>query len=84
MPNPMRGSTRITFALPDPAHVRLVVYDATGREVRALLDERMSAGESGITWDGRNGTGEAVPAGVYFYRLETDGRSLVRKLVLVR
>ena len=84
VPNPMRGSTRISFVLPEPAPARLVVHDASGRQVRVLLDGRLSAGETGITWDGRDDAGSRVAAGVYFYRLETDERSLVRKLVLVR
>jgi hypothetical protein len=52
--------------------------------VRTLLDRPLEAGPHAVGWDGVDDGGRPAPAGVYFYRLEADGRSFTRKLVLSR
>ena len=80
-PNPMRERVRIGFGLPVGARVRLQVIDLLGREVALLEDEALPAGTFAFDWDGR-GAGRTVPTGMYFVRLEVDGRRLVRRLVV--
>jgi subtilisin family serine protease len=82
-PNPFNPATRIRFALDRAGPVRLAVYDAAGRLVSRLVDRRLEAGVHEVVWNGTNGSGRSVAGGVYFYRLETAGRVLVRKMVLV-
>jgi flagellar hook assembly protein FlgD len=50
------------------------IFDAQGRQVRALGPQRLTAGSWMFEWDGRDGHGELAPTGVYFYRLEVEGR----------
>jgi len=83
-PNPAPGSTSIAFVLPENAPARLRVYDTAGRLVRTLIDGNVPAGEGIKIWDGRDDRGAAVAGGVYFFRLETRGRTLTRKMILVR
>ncbi|MBP6874593.1 MAG: T9SS type A sorting domain-containing protein [Candidatus Eisenbacteria bacterium] len=83
-PNPSRGETRIGFALPHDGAVSVEIFDATGRLVRSLLDEEMSAGEHAVVWDGRDGRGESAASGIYFYRLTTPEGTLRRSMVLSR
>jgi hypothetical protein len=83
-PNPTAGQASIAFALPADAQARLQVYDTAGRLVRTLLDGHTSAGEGVRTWDGRDDRGMPAAGGVYFFRLETRGQTLTRKLILVR
>src|SRR5690606_22530421 len=64
-PNPFDRTTQIGFVIPEPTHVRLTVYDVTGREVVRLVDRQTSAGSHVVTWNA-----EHMPGGVYFYRLE--------------
>jgi subtilisin family serine protease len=64
--------------------VRLEIYDVRGARVRTLVDGIQTPDEHRETWDGRDDTGDLVASGVYFYRLSVDGRSLTRKLVLIR
>lgn len=83
-PNPFNPSTRVAFGVPEAGQVRLEIFDITGRRVATLVDERVAAGWHEVTWRGRDGAGRAVASGVYIYRLEAGGRSVARRMVLVR
>jgi flagellar hook assembly protein FlgD len=52
--------------------------------VRTLADGAYAPGEHALTWDGKDARGQQVSSGVYFYRLEAQGQSHSRSLVLVR
>ncbi|TMQ72728.1 MAG: T9SS type A sorting domain-containing protein [Candidatus Eisenbacteria bacterium] len=83
-PNPASASVAIRFAVPATGRVSLGIYDLSGRRVRALVDQLLEAGSHQAIWDGRDGTGALAPAGVYWYRLATAGRTVSRKLILTR
>jgi hypothetical protein len=86
-PNPFGAQTPATtlrFDLPQPAPVRLGVFDVGGRLVRTLVDGSLEAGEHSVTWDGRDARGTLVGSGVYFYTLETNGRQIARRMLVVR
>jgi hypothetical protein len=83
-PNPFSPQARFEFALPEAADARLRVLDAQGRVVRTLLEGRVAAGIHRAAWDGRDAEGRALASGTYFYRLETAGRSITRKMTLLR
>jgi subtilisin family serine protease len=82
-PNPMRDLTAIRFTLPAAADARLAIYDVVGRRIRTLHAGALAAGEHVRVWNGRTDRGTPAPAGAYFYRLESNGRSLSRKLVVL-
>lgn len=91
-PNPFNGTTRIGYNLREAAQVRLVVFDVLGREIRSLLDASLSPSPPEVsyaTWDGTDNAGRQVASGIYFYRLEAQGRPGntfrgTKKLVLLR
>lgn len=87
-PNPSRGLARLSFTLPAAAPegepVRLVVFGTDGRRMRTLVDGRLAAGRHEVSWDARDGDGRPVPTGLYFCRLEWMGRTLERKLAVLR
>jgi hypothetical protein len=83
VPNPARGGARIAFRVPAPGAARLTLFDLGGRPVRTLLDGSVDAGDHSASWDGRDAAGRPVPAGIYFYRLETAGSVLTRRLILI-
>ncbi|MCA9756641.1 MAG: hypothetical protein KDA27_12630 [Candidatus Eisenbacteria bacterium] len=70
-PNPFDAGTSIRFRLSEATRGDIGIFTADGREVRRMRDVELSAGESEIRWDGKDGFGTSVPAGVYFYRLES-------------
>jgi flagellar hook assembly protein FlgD len=77
-----RDAVAIGFTLGDQVHTKLRVFDASGRLVRVLIDDPLSAGPHAALWDGRNDGGGETGAGIYYYRLEagqfSDARALVR------
>jgi hypothetical protein len=83
-PNPMGPLTTIAYRLAEDGPVSLRIYDTSGRRVTTLRDGRERAGFREVHWNGANREGKPMPSGVYFYRLETPGRSESRKLLLAR
>jgi hypothetical protein len=87
-PNPFNGQTRLSYALPQAASVRLEVFDTSGRSVTILEHSRKPAGYHHVLWDGRGRFGAVVGSGVYFFRLivesESGTFSQSRSMVLVR
>ncbi len=83
-PNPARHATSLVFDLPRAAEVSLVVHDAGGRLVRTMVRGRLDAGRVQRTWDLRDDDGAPVVSGLYFVRLEAEGRSLSRRIVAIR
>ncbi|MBI4364619.1 MAG: hypothetical protein HY568_04245 [Candidatus Latescibacteria bacterium] len=83
-PNPFNPFTSIRFSLSRPAHVRLFVFDVSGARVRSLADAPMPPGLHRLTWDGRDDRGRSAASGAYFYRLEADGVTEAKKLILLR
>jgi hypothetical protein len=83
-PNPFTDSATLNYGLPAAQAVLLVVYDASGRTVRTLARGPAEAGYHSVVWNGRDEAGRTVPAGVYFARLQTSGRSLTQRLLRIR
>jgi hypothetical protein len=83
-PNPFNPSTTIAYSVATKTRVRLEIFDVRGRLVKSLVDERKSPNNYQVIWDGRNGDGESVASGVYFYRLVAGDFRATKNLVLLR
>ena len=83
-PNPFNPRTSISYDLPAPGPVRLVVFDTRGRETATLVDGHQTAGEHHAVWNGEDHRGRPVPSGVYYARLSAGGDVRTRKIVLTR
>ena len=88
-PNPFNPETWIPYELATDTDVTLTIYNAQGVVVRVLHLGQQSAGyytdrERAAYWDGRNALGEQVASGIYFYQLETDNMSSLRKMVILK
>jgi len=87
-PNPFNGQTRISYALPQAAFVRLDIYDTSGKEITLLENGRKSTGYHHVTWEGRSRIGAVVGSGMYLFRLTVEseaGRfSQVKSMLLVK
>ena len=73
-----------SFTLPAVSDARLTIFGIDGRVINTLVSGEMGAGTHTSIWNGTDNSGNAVSAGVYYYRLQTDTEQLVRKAVLLR
>lgn len=78
-PNPFNPSTKIRYDLPKNGFVKLIVFDALGREIETLVNEKQTAGTYEVTFNASQ-----YPSGVYFYRLTTDNFSGTKKMLLIK
>jgi subtilisin family serine protease len=78
-PNPFNPATDITYDLPVASHVKITVWDLNGRLVATLVNEQEVVGRHRVTFTSGN-----LATGVYLYRLETNGATLTRKMVLIK
>ena len=78
-PNPFNPSTKITFTLPKPEHVTLIVLNLLGQKVSTLLNTKINAGSHNVQFDAHD-----LPSGIYFYRIQAGKFSQVRKMVVFR
>ena len=88
-PNPFNPETWIPYELATDTHVRITIYNTQGVVIRRLQFGHQSAGyytdrDRAAYWDGRNALGEQVASGLYFYQLETDTMSSMRKMVILK
>ncbi len=83
-PNPFHTSTTFAFELAHADAVQLDVFDASGRQVRALFSGEGLAGRNEIRWDGRDDSQRMLPAGVYYFRLRAAGIQYSRPVQLTR
>ncbi len=88
-PNPFNPETWIPYQLARGSDVRITIYDMQGAIIRRLELGYRAEGYYRIRsraayWDGRNEIGERVASGIYFYQLETDSVSLLRKMVILK
>lgn len=83
-PNPFNPTTVISFDLPVATFARISVLSLDGKRVATLLAEPMGPGRHSVTWDGRDHLGQAVPSGVYFYRMEAGATVDTGRMLLLK
>jgi len=83
-PNPFNPETNIGYDLADESMVSLKVYDMKGTLVKTLLNENQSSGHKTIKWDGTSDLGQKVSAGLYLYRIQTEGFTSTKKMALLK
>jgi hypothetical protein len=83
-PSPSVGRVVLRFGIPRPTPATLRIYSATGTVVQTLCNSLLAPAYYSLVWDGRDAAGRLAGAGVYLVRLEADGFTATRKLVLQR
>ena len=78
-PNPFNPTTNIKFDIAKSTPVKIVIYNLLGEEIKILVNSKLSVGSYKVGWDGTD-----YPSGVYFYKLETDEFTDVKKMVLLK
>ena len=86
-PNPFRSHVEISLGIPgerDGMTLEAAILDVAGRLVRSLVTMPAAAGVQRLSWDGTDRWGRRVAGGVYYCRVDLDGRHIVRPLILRR
>lgn len=73
----------IRYQIHTPTHLSIYVYDVTGRRIKSLLNSGQGTGEHGISWDGRNASGNRAGSGFYFIVFTVDGAVAATARVVV-
>lgn len=78
-PNPFNPSTTIKFSMPEADFAKLTVYNSIGQEVSVLINENLEPGFYTYLFDGSK-----LASGAYVYKLETAGRVITKKMLLIK
>ncbi len=78
-PNPFNPTTTIRYALPQRSQVNLTVFNTLGQAVSTLVNGTEEGGVHQVVFTGTN-----LSSGVYFYRLQAEGFTQIRRLLLIR
>ena len=78
-PNPFNPSTVIKFSIPKSNYLTLKVYDLTGKEVMTLVNAKLPQGTFEYTFNA-----SSLSSGIYFYKLNTDEFSEIKRMVLIK
>jgi hypothetical protein len=84
VPNPCFGTAEICFEVARGERVRILLYDARGRQVRELEDRGFAPGHHSLHWNGKNDAGAPVASGIYFYEMRAGEFTARRKLIVLR
>ena len=78
-PNPFNPNTNIQFQILKHGHVTISVYNSLGEQVATLVDGNMNSGTHHVTFDAAD-----FSSGIYYYRIQADGYSQVKKMLLLK
>ena len=78
-PNPFNSTTTISYQTSTPSDVTVSVYDLSGRVVATLVDGFKQAGSHSVNWNAKN-----IANGLYIVRIEGNGFSASKKVVLIK
>src|SRR5690606_32397340 len=78
-PNPFNPSTNITYDILDAVNVKIVVYNLLGQEISKIVDSFHTKGRYTVQFDAGS-----LPAGVYYYRIQSKYYSDVKKMILLK
>lgn len=78
-PNPFNPTTKIKFDIPKQSDVKLIIFDAVGREVKNITQDNLTAGSYEYEFKG-----ESLSSGIYYFKLQANEFSKTMKMVLVK
>ena len=78
-PNPFNPITTINYAIPVSGNLKLVIYNSLGESIEVLENGFVESGFHKVIWDASR-----YSSGVYYYKLESDNYSAVKKMILLK
>jgi arabinogalactan endo-1,4-beta-galactosidase len=83
-PNPFNPTTTINYSFAKRTQVTIGIYNMLGERIKILLNTIVGAGEHFINWNGTNDSGKRISSGIYLVKLNAEGKTRVRKIVLLK
>ena len=83
-PNPFNPSTTISYSLPQEGKVSLKIYNVKGQLVKQLIDGSQPEGYYEVVWNGKDNAGRSVASGIYYYRINACGKTINKKMLLLK
>lgn len=83
-PNPFNPKTKIAYNINSDTNIDICIFNIKGQKVKTLLSEFQPAGNHEVIWDGQDSNNNAVPSGVYFYKIQTEKQTETRKMLLLK
>ena len=84
-PNPFNPETTISFSIKQNSKVELEIFNIKGQKIKTLAKENLQRGHHEVIWNGEDEYGESVSSGLYFYKINVNGKTeAVRKCLLFK
>ncbi len=83
-PNPFNPTTTIKFSLGKREIVSIIVFDITGKKIKSLVNQELSAGDHEIQWNGKDENNRQLPSGIYFIRMHSSNYQRTIKVTLLK
>ena len=83
-PNPFNPETTISLSLAHESNLKVDIYNIKGQRVITLINEVKKPGEYNIVWKGTDNNGNQIASGIYFYRMQTDDYSAIKRMILLK
>ena len=83
-PNPFNTSTTISFYIPKYIKLKLSIYNIKGQKIKTIVNSNLNIGKHSFIWNGRDENDKLVSSGIYFYKMETENFSEIKKAILLK
>ena len=84
-PNPFNPSTTISFSILNDSNVELYIYNIKGQKIITLVQNEFTKSSHSIIWNGDDDSGKSVCSGIYYYKLNVNGKTeAVKKCLLLK
>lgn len=78
-PNPFNPITKIRYEIPALSYVKIDILNTSGQKITTLVAKTQNPGSHSLTFDGSN-----LPTGLYFYRMQANNLTFIKKMVLMK
>lgn len=83
-PNPFNSATTINYGIPKDTKVTLKIYNVLGQEIKLLVDKFQTCGNKSVIWYATDNLNNAIPTGVYYYRIQAGGEIQSKKIIYLK
>ena len=81
-PNPFNPTTTISYSVPTNGMTSVKIFNLKGQLINTLVNGDKTAGDHTVVWKGIDASGNSVASGLYFMRVENNGKAVTRKMLL--